>query len=106
MTRQEGWRVGGGGEESGERVEVHSRAGSPMDRLSGGRLGSVLLCPLEWGCRCLNHIATFIDLVPKEVTMIVPLDGHWGDACVTMYDRRGRVLILCMWPVSMKYKLP
>ena len=60
-----------------------------MDRLSGSRLGSVLLCPLEWGCRHLNHIATVINLVPKEVAMIVPLDGHWGDACVAMYDRGG-----------------
>ena len=88
-TRQEGWRIGGGGEESGERVEAHSQAGSPMDQLSGGCLGSVLLRPLEWGCRCLNHIATVIDLAPKEVTVIIPLDGYWGNACVTMYDRGG-----------------
>ena len=25
-------------------------------------------------------------LVPKEVAVIVPLDGHWGDACVAMHD--------------------
>ena len=35
-----------------ERVEVCSWTGSPMDWLSGGHLGSVLLHQLEWGCQC------------------------------------------------------